>query len=165
MRHSSKRPSAFLIARTYLDHPGMRFSDLDPFQRWIMELFHQLPFKVEWVDGVPYPNNEAMRVDLDATGVLKVSVANNDALLDPAVNLAFRAVHDFDHYRFGLGFGFEGERRAARAIMSRCGDDLGRQLLFSEIVGQAAVATQTGRFAPQRFVPFALDVMDGVLFG
>lgn len=49
--------------------------------------------------------------------------------------------------------------------MSQCRDERGRQVLFSEIVAQAAVVTTTGQYAKQKFVPFPVSLIDAVTLG
>ena len=154
-----------LVALSYLRHRGAVLSGRDCFQRWVNEQFMRLPIRHEWVNYDPYPDSECMRIDLAATGILKITTRNNQAVLDPKVNLMFRAVHDFDHCRFGYRFGMGGETLAGRSIMSRCADQTGRQFVFSEIIAQAAVHLETGRFPKQKFVPFPVGLIDDLVLG
>ena len=148
------------IAASYLTHPGIPFPDREVFQRWIVSLFHQLPFRVEFVDYDPYPTMQSMACDIKACNVMKISTLNNDALLDPLVNLMFRAIHDFDHCLNRTSFSPEGEIEAGKQFLARCNDRLGRAFLFSEIIAQAVVFSETGSFAKQKFVPFSQTIID-----
>ena len=133
---------------------------------WVAERYQRLPVRAEWVDYEPYPDMISMRTDMEYTGILKITTCYNApgaVVLDPEVNLMFRAVHDFDHCQFGLNFGFAGEQQAGRILLNRCRDLMGRQFLFCEIVAQAAVATGTGVFAEQKFVLFEEWVIDRVV--
>lgn len=148
------------ISSSYLTHPGIQFPDREVFQRWIVSQYHELPFRVEFVDYDPYPTVESMTSDLGASKVMKISALNNDALLDPEVNLMFRAIHDFDHCLNRASFSLEGEIEAGKRFLARCNDRLGRAFLFSEIIAQAVVFKVTESFARQKFVPFSPEVID-----
>ena len=151
------------IAHLYRCLPGENFPDHTGFQHWIVRQYLDLPVRVEFVSYDPYPGMEAMRVDTQATGVLKISALHNRSILDPHVNLMFRAVHDYDHLRYGYGFHANGERMACRAILSRCSDNDAHALLFSEIVAQAYAAQTFGTFEPQKFVRIHSSIRDAVL--
>ena len=163
MVQQRKTSLARQIALCYLRHPGATFTEINLFQRWIHEQFVRLPIRVEWVRYDPYPDAESMQIDVASTGILKVTTQHNEFIFDPKVNLYFRAVHDYDHCRYGLDFGFDGERQVAQVSMNRCRSLLGRQLIFSEVVAQAAVALETGRFPKQKFVPFPESLIDEVI--
>jgi len=153
------------LADYYHRMPGSDFPDRSTFQRLVVGQYNRLPFRVEFVDHDPCRSLETMRVDMASTGNLKITTRNNDSLLDPQVNLMFRAVHDYDHIRYGCDFTAHVELRACRVITNRCGDEWGRALLFSEIVGQACVAVAFGKFGEQKYVPYPLEIRDRALKG
>jgi len=142
------------VAEQYRDGETSDIPERDGFQRWIAELFHALPHRIEWVDHDPYPSLSAMQADVQATNTLQITTRNNESLLDPEVNLMFRAVHDADHLAHSCGFDAGGELRAGRILKARCADEWGRALVFSEIVAQACFAIAFGNFSRQKFVRF-----------
>lgn len=69
---------------------------------------------------------------------------------DERANWTMRAAHDRDHIRHGFPFTATGELHAARLAASRLP---GLAWVYaSEVAGQAAVASATGAFAPQKIV-------------
>ena len=160
----SSRPELLRkLANHYHRSPGIAVPDRDGFQRWIADAYHRLPLRVQFVDHDPYHGLNHMKAETDSTGILKITTRNNESVLDPQVNLMFRAVHDSDHIRYLCDFGAAGELRACRIFSSRCGDEMGRALLFSEIAGQACVAVVNGTFDEQKFVWYPRSWRDEAL--
>lgn len=149
----------------YQHHHGSKVANKHEFERWVLEQFHALDVGVEFVDYDPYPHLEALLVDVNATGGMKVSALHNKSSFDPYVNLCFRAVHDVDHLQSKSAFGLDGEIEACKRMLGRCRDPHAQQLIFCEIVMQAMVAVHTGTFPIQKFVPFTLPERDQVLLG
>lgn len=101
-----------------------------------------------FVDFEPYQNLEEMSIDI-ANGQFLVSGLNNDSKLLPGdLNLMFRAVHDYLHYILQQPFGFAGEYKVYQAQKHMHKSRIGRQILFSEVVLQAAYCEYFGTFAP-----------------
>ena len=151
------------IAEYYSRTPGRPFPDQTGFQRWIAQQYHRLPLPIEYVDYDPYRSLEHMNAETASSGRLRITRRNNESIFDPSANLMFRAVHDHDHLRHRCDFGAFGEICACRVISNRCGDELGRALLFSEIIGQACVALVNGEFDDQKFVWFPRRTRDRML--
>ena len=142
------------IAEQYCRTPNSQFPDIHSFQRWIAEAYSRLPMPIEFVDYDPYRSLAQMQAEVNSSGILRITTRNNESLFDPKVNLMFRAVHDTDHIRNNCDFGIHGEQQACRVITNRCRDELGKTLLFSEILGQACVARVRGDFEEQKYVRF-----------
>ncbi|CAM2005272.1 hypothetical protein APED_01295 [Acanthopleuribacter pedis] len=161
------RPSQLVttISDQYTSSPSRLFPDLPDFEHWIADQYSRLPLRVEFVDFDPYRALEPMRAEVASTRVLQITTRHNESVFDPRINLMFRAVHDVDHIHHRCRFDLHGEVKACRAISARCGDEMGRALLFSEIVGQACVALAEGDFQQQKFVLFPLTLRDQVLRG
>jgi len=124
---------------------------LDALRTLVLAAFYRLPFRVDVVDHDPYVDVGAMVADV-ANGRMLVWSGASEGLSqwDARTNWAFRAVHDWDHIRYGLDFSFGGEREAFRAIAARYPQLA--PVLYSEIVLQAAYAGYYGAFAPQKVV-------------
>ena len=142
------------VADRYESGEASELHDKDGLQRWIADLFHRLPYRIEWVEHDPYRSLETMRAEVNASKTLQITTRNNESVFDPAVNLMFRAVHDADHIAHTCDFDVGGELRAGRIMTARCGDPWGRALIFSEIIAQACVAVAFGNFSRQKFVRF-----------
>lgn len=79
---------------------------------------------------------------------LYVSALNNNSDLFPGtLNLKFRAVHDVIHIDYNYKFDFIGEYNTYK-IQSEGLSFKAKQVLFSEIVLQAAYCLHYGEFAP-----------------
>lgn len=106
------------------------------------------PF-ILFVDYEPYENLEQLTADVLGNNIMKISSLNNSSLLLPGLfNLKFRAVHDYLHYFLQQPFGFAGEYKVYQAQKHMHKSRIGRQILFSEVVLQAAYCEYFGTFAP-----------------
>lgn len=126
---------------------------IESLSRCIHEQFGQLPVVVEFVDHDPYRDFWEMQAALAATKRLLVAVAQSDSIFTKTIKWQFRAVHDVDHLREGVPFHFLGECQAARIMCRRMPNPIHRQIVFSEIVCQAACFSSSGVFPRQKFVP------------
>lgn len=109
--------------------------------------------RVLFVTGQPYDNLEQMTNGIRSSGVLRISSDNNESRLLPEnLNLKFRAVHDYLHYLFQQPFDFKGELNVYKAQKFFHKSEIGKRILYSEIVLQAAYATYFGGFPSQQKV-------------
>lgn len=97
---------------------------------------------------------EALRAHVADTGRICVWSGASDQTIfgDPAVNYAFRAWHDWVHWRYSLPFTAEGERRVSmiqcrqlRAMRPLSGRDL-CYWVHAEVVGQLEYKARWGSF-------------------
>lgn len=108
--------------------------------------------KVLFVDYDPYISLTDMYADFKA-GYLKVSKLNNNSQLLPGdLNLKFRAVHDYFHCLFQQEFGFQGELITYKGQKYLYTSQIGKQILYSEIVMQAAYFEYFGYFPSEQKV-------------
>lgn len=106
-----------------------------------------LSLKVIFVTGDPYANLEEMTNGIESGNILRISSDhNNSALLPGDLNLKFRAVHDYFHYLLQQPFDFKGELNVYKATKFLHQSDIGKRMLYSEIVLQAAYATYFNGF-------------------
>ncbi len=88
----------------------------------------------------------------EARGRLLITTANSEhPFWDMRLNTMFRAVHDWHHLVVDRGFGWEGELAAYRFAVKHAPERI-HWILRSEILGQAAVALETGEFPAQKLV-------------
>lgn len=138
----------------------MRFKDqlatIDPkeieqYRSEIKEAYSRLWVQIEFVEHDPYKNLEEMTRGIHQTNTLFISNLNNDsALLPGTLNLFFRAVHDHLHYLLQQPFDFEGEYKVYQAQKLMHKSKIAKQILYSEIVLQAAYCTYFGKFADKQ---------------
>lgn len=108
---------------------------------------------VQFVGNDPYPDLERMTSHVDHTGILLVSKLHNDSnLLSETENLMFRAVHDYFHYLLQQPFDFKGELNVYKATKYLHKSDIGKRLLYSEIVLQASYCTYFNGFSDKQKV-------------
>jgi hypothetical protein len=108
---------------------------------------------VIFVDDDPYASLEDMTESIRNLKYMMVTKRNNDSRLLPGdLNLKFRAVHDYLHYLLQQPFNFEGEYKVYQAQKHIHKSKLRRQILYSEVVLQAAYCEYTGSFAPKQKV-------------
>jgi hypothetical protein len=104
-----------------------------------------------FVEGQPYKNLEELTVDIFEWETMKISKDNNDSVLLPGdLNLKFRAVHDHLHYLLQQEFDFAGEYKVYQAQKNMHKSKIGKQILYSEVVLQAAYCEYFGRFADKQ---------------
>jgi hypothetical protein len=131
----------------------LSIDELTQFQREVTEAYDRIPLAIQFVDYDPYCNLREMTNGINDTGILYISSLHNDSkLLPDELNLKFRAVHDFIHYLFQCPFGFEGEYQACQIQMNYHKSNVGKAILYSEIVMQAAYAEYFGEFAEDQKV-------------
>lgn len=83
---------------------------------------------------------------------LPVSRLNNEPnvdLMSTQQNLAFRAVHDWTHWKEGAGADWQGELAVTIAHTLTAPKEI-HWILWSEVAGQAAACLETGEFQPQK---------------
>lgn len=113
---------------------------------------HEFP-DIQFVSGDPYKNLSELTTDIMDNGVMLISTDNNNSkLLWGNLNLKFRAVHDYLHYLLQQPFDFKGELNVYKAQKFMHSTDIGRRILYSEIVLQAAYATHFGYFPSKQKV-------------
>jgi len=81
----------------------------------------------------------------------------NTALLTKGQNLRFRALHDWHHIMADSDASFEGECIAFNQAIKTAPKFI-HWILFSEIIGQAAVAIVTGKFSAQKLVNLGAEL-------
>jgi hypothetical protein len=99
---------------------------------------------------------EALTAHIQATGRIVVSSENSDATIygDPEHNFAFRAFHDWCHWRYQLPFTLDGERevckRQQEIVRQVFGPGTATErfcaLIECEVVGQAEYFEAYGHF-------------------
>lgn len=110
-------------------------------------------FRVEFVDGQPYQTLKEMTDSILNDDVLFVSKDHNESTLLPGeLNLKFRAVHDYLHYLFQQPLDFKGELNVYKTQKFFHSTEIGKRILYSEIVMQAAYCTYFGKFATKQKV-------------
>jgi len=102
----------------------------------------------ETAKGNPYTSLNALSADIMNNSRLVVSSDNNNSQLLPNdLNLYFRATHDYLHYLYQKPFDFAGEYDVYKAQKLFHSNKIGRKILYSEIVLQAAYCTYFGKFS------------------
>jgi len=113
----------------------------------------QLGLTVSFIKGNPYNSLAELTSDIKEKYWFDVSEDNNDSLLLPGkLNLQFRAVHDYLHYLYQQPFDFAGEYNVYKAQRYFHSSKVGRKILYSEIVLQAAYCTYFGKFSDKQKV-------------
>lgn len=108
---------------------------------------------VQYVDLDPYISLEQMTEDIKSNERILISTLNNDSVLLPGeLNLKFRAVHDYFHYLLQQPFDFKGELNVYKATKYLHKSDIGKRLLYSEIVLQASYCTYFNGFSDKQKV-------------
>jgi hypothetical protein len=165
------------LADEYLRRSGAKISALDKrrLHDYLIETYMDnvrlwqsivpQPITLDYVPGQPYEFYETMRDSMlgDAPTLLISTDFNESPLWGPTLNLLFRAMHDIDHVMFGFDFSFQGEVEVFRHSWRHHhhGDKrLWQQVLFSEVVAQAAVKETYGDFPAQKFVVFDAAYID-----
>lgn len=114
------------------------------FRKEVEEAYNRICGQVVvcFVGHDPYKDLEEMTYDIKINNHLEVSNLHNDSNLLPGeLNLKFRAVHDYLHYLLQQPFDFKGELNVYKAQKFLHESDIGKRILYSEIVLQAAYAT------------------------
>lgn len=111
---------------------------------------------VEFVSYDPYKSLQELSKDIKDNGKLLVSSLNNDSRLLPGnLNLKFRAVHDYLHFKHQLEFNYHGERevyKLQKTLYYAKYYSLFKKMLYSEIVLQTAYKEYFGKFAEKQKV-------------
>lgn len=130
--------------------------ELQEFRYEVEQAFNRIQREtdfVKFVDYDPYKNLSEMSIGIETENVLLVSNLNNDSKLLPGdLNLKFRAVHDYLHYILQQPFNFLGEYKVYQAQKHIHKSKLRRQMLYSEVVLQAAYCEHFGIFPQQKLV-------------
>lgn len=86
--------------------------------------------------------------------LVPVSAADNDPhpIWDARENLLFRFVHDVHHWQQGADATFAGELATLRMVLESVQTKELRQVLASEIIGQAAFRLEFGVFPDQQVI-------------
>jgi hypothetical protein len=96
---------------------------------------------------------DQLRVFWESFKRIPVSPDGTDCpYFDRRTNLRFRAVHDYHHFISEFDFSLMGEIKAFKHISSMVESVVAKQILFSEIVLQAAYTHQYGEFPAQKIV-------------
>lgn len=155
-----------LVADEYLAAP-----DVDPTEVWrwhvlashIRKLFKRIQsgkngVRVVFVPGQPYTSDVDLKRQVARTKTLYVSTDyNSHPVFDPETNLMFRAVHDYvGHIGRDTSFSDRGEVATFNAH-ARMVPPAALPALFTEVVGQACVATVHGFFPTQKIAVLPFD--------
>jgi hypothetical protein len=131
--------------------PDISQSEIDLFRAEVEQAFNRIPITVEFVPVDPYTNLAEMTADIEQSKRMQITSLHNESMLLPGVsNLHFRAVHDYLHYFLQQQFDFNGEYTVYKAQKALHSSKIGRKILKSEIVLQAAYCTHFGTFAAQQ---------------
>lgn len=113
-----------------------RFETLRPLTDFVLQEVDPEDFMAHWYD----------------TGRLLISMANSEhPFWSLEQNMMFRAIHDADHLLTLRQFDWQGEVAAYRKACETAPERI-HWILGSEILGQAAVAIETGAFPLQKLV-------------
>lgn len=131
--------------------------EVEQFRNEVTDAYQRLVFSLPagffWFEDFdPYENLEQMTFDA-IRGHMKISMLNNNSKLLPGTwNLQFRAIHDYFHYILQQPFDFKGEYNVYKATKFLHASRIGKRILYSEIVIQAAFCTYFGSFGPQKVI-------------
>lgn len=116
--------------------------------KWdIQAAFNKIPYTVDYLP-IELNDFDLFVEGIERYRVLKVSTLHNESkFLTPDENLQFRAIHDYLHYVLNQPFTFEGEVNVYKAQKFLHTTDIGKKILYSEVVLQAAYCHVTGKFA------------------
>lgn len=129
--------------------PEIQLCEIVKFRKEVEEAYKRVEKSVivAFVDYDPYKDLEEMTKDINDNGLMEVSALfNNSNLLEGELNLKFRATHDYFHYLLQQPFDFKGELNVYKATKFLHSSDIGKRMLYSEIVLQAAYCTYFGGF-------------------
>lgn len=143
------------LARIYDESPSLEVSPgtKQDLKILIDFLYEQLPYAIRFVDFQPYENHTQMIEAVQNGGPLLISSQFNDSVIfDSETNLKFRAVHDSHHIALNADFSIVGEYATFEEIARLTENTTIRQVLYSEIVLQAASAIVNGEFKLQKLV-------------
>lgn len=101
---------------------------------------------VVFVDTDPYPNFDALKAHHDRGSFFVFSGGSESGLFDAETNLMFRAIHDHHHCIANADFSLSGETDTYYHIAALTHHAEAKQVLYSEIVLQAAAYYHLGRF-------------------
>ena len=140
------------LAHCYItgQHTTPTPKELADFRGWIHTEWRKIPAPIKYTTA-EFTLSAAIAHYIKS-GELVISVAHNShPHLTYSENAKFRAVHDWHHLIGGADDSMHGEI-LTYFIAQESAPVAIHWLLFSEIVLQAAVATHTGKFAPQKLV-------------
>ena len=168
-----------LASEAYAAAPEFEASAVSSFEAlapFVEKMFRQLQSKVEvqFVDEIPYKDDQEMKQDVMQNSILKIWTGGTEhAVFDPELNQKFRAVHDWMAHvqpggliHGGTDFTMKGEIQAFNAHMKTI-PLAGAPALFTEVIGQAAFFINNGYFPEQKiailpgFDYFNIGVVDG----
>ncbi len=130
-------------------------AEIEQFRSEVEQAYERLPkdLDISFVAREPYENLREMTLDIQFAGLMCVSNLHNTSELLPGdLNLKFRAVHDYFHYLLQQEFDFKGELNVYKATKFLHKSDIGKRILYSEIVLQAAYCTYFGTFGKQKVI-------------
>lgn len=117
--------------------------------RYINQMIMRQASKLEYRVADQAPN--AIESLINSTSLVVWSGESNNTIFnDPAVNHAFRALHDALHLKTGLDFSPQAEIELGRIQASQYDSDLIRELVFCEVSLQAAYHLENGVFVPDQ---------------
>lgn len=117
--------------------------------------------KLSYIPKTVAPSTE---IDLFNCPTLVIWTGASDSTIfqDTAVNCAFRALHDALHLKTRVGFSPQEEMYFGGIQANMFDSDLMRELVFSEVSGQARYYLETGKFVGNQ-IEFAMNALKGVL--
>lgn len=134
-------------------HQDVSETTLSLLKSFVETEYSKIPFAIKYVNYDPYNNFTEMLEGLLKDNYLKISMLNNESpIFDCETNLKFRAIHDYHHLICHAEFNFYGEYATFEYISALTDNDIIKQILFSEIVLQAAYALVYGEFGEQKLV-------------
>jgi len=143
-----------LIYQRYKDNfDQLTYQDIEDFRSDICKAWLKIPVNVQWVDRQPYQTHQELSEDIRTHKIMKISRDFNDSKLLPGdLNLMFRAIHDYLHYTLQAPFTATGEIKVFHLQKKFHPTEVGRKILFSEVVLQACYAEYFKEFSPTQKV-------------
>lgn len=151
---------AATIAEQWLNAPSRipGAAELEVFHRWLDREFINIPpFVVFTPKPVSLDRCKKIVKRCDTLFVTSQHNSPNCALFTERQNLQFRALHDWHHILAGSDASFEGECISFNQAIKTAPKFI-HWILFSEIIGQAAVAIVTGKFPAQKLVNLGVEL-------
>jgi len=147
------RKNAIIYERYKDNFDNIRTEEILLFRQEIRAAYGKIPVMVGWQSGQPYQNVSELTKDIKDTNRMYISTDHNESrLLPEQLNMEFRAVHDYLHYTLQAPFTAAGEIKVFHLQKKLHSSEIGRKILFSEVVLQACYQEHFGHFAPTQKV-------------
>lgn len=139
------------IAAYYMTHPESLDVPCSTWHKQIQKDWCQLWCLVNWSENDPYKTLQELKNDIRLGSFTVYTGELQTKYMGSLMACWGRAIHDWDHYLLDAEFDFDGECQVAYSALRRWPASL-RDVIVSEIVGQAAVKVVTGKFPKQKIV-------------